>query len=362
MEMQPGLASVVMPAYNAEKYIAQSIESMLAQSYSNWEFIIVNDGSKDTTADIAARYTDRRIRLIHQANGGEAAARNTALEHVNGEFIAFLDADDLYQPNHLAVTIDYLKVHVDHGAVYTNGYHINQTGSFLQPLSTRRRGPFQGRIFEEVVRAPDVFGPPGCVVLCSKIVFQNQLRFDTNISYGTDWDFLTQCADLAEFGYLNQFTYLYRVHQTNMTLYTSDQKRVIAWTRCRSKAIKMANFKTCSLDVRRAVFYDLLVELLNGHPGQQSVIIQWPEFTGLPAQAQAQLLRLMASKAIMTGNNYPCIKQWLDLSRKLSEADYRGAWLAWLYRANPWICQLLLRAKALLQPKASDTSPFVNLY
>ena len=78
--MQPALISIMMPAYNAEDYIGEAIDSVLAQSYSNWELIIVNDGSEDKTADIAAKYTDRRIKVFHQANGGESAARNAALD------------------------------------------------------------------------------------------------------------------------------------------------------------------------------------------------------------------------------------------------------------------------------------------
>ena len=170
----------------------------------------------------------------------------------------------------------------------------------MQPLSACRRGPFEGRIFEEVVRASDVFGPPGCVVLRSKSIFQNNLRFDTNIGYGTDWDFWTQYTDIAQFGYLNQTTYLYRMHHTNLTAFAHRhaQRRPRSWVTCRSKAIKMNSFKQCSLPTRHAVFYDLLVELLNGFPEQQLSIIHWPEFNSLPAANQAQLLRLMAGKAI----------------------------------------------------------------
>ncbi len=108
---QQGLVSIMMPAFNAEQYIAQAIDSVLAQTYQNWELIIVNDGSSDRTPTILAEYTDPRIRVIHQSNGGEAIARNTALRHMRGEFVAYLDADDAFLEHHLELGIAYLAAH-----------------------------------------------------------------------------------------------------------------------------------------------------------------------------------------------------------------------------------------------------------
>jgi len=107
--MQSELVSIMMPAFNAERYIRQAIESILAQRYPSWELVVVNDGSTDSTPKIIAGFSDPRIRIYHQENGGEASARNSALEHSNGKYLAFLDADDLYLPNHLDETIAYLN-------------------------------------------------------------------------------------------------------------------------------------------------------------------------------------------------------------------------------------------------------------
>ena len=106
--MKTPLVSVLMPAYDAEQFIAEAIESVLAQRYQEWEMIIVNDGSTDGTEGIITRYSDPRIKLISQENAGEASARNTALKHINGEYVAFLDADDFLLANHLEVTKNYV--------------------------------------------------------------------------------------------------------------------------------------------------------------------------------------------------------------------------------------------------------------
>lgn len=103
MERKPGWVSVVMPAYNAAATIAASVQSVLAQSYVDWELIIVNDGSTDATAEIVTPFlSDGRVVLIGQQNGGVARARNAGLERSCGEFIAFLDSDDLWEPEKLA--------------------------------------------------------------------------------------------------------------------------------------------------------------------------------------------------------------------------------------------------------------------
>jgi glycosyltransferase involved in cell wall biosynthesis len=354
--MRPEVVSIIMPAYNAAEYIGFAIESALAQSYPHLQLVIVNDGSTDNTGDIALRYSDLRITLIHQKNGGEAAARNTALDHVNGDFIAFLDADDLFKPDHLEKTLHYLQKNADRDAVYTDGYHIDHSGARMSPISKRRRGPFEGNLYEYIVRASDVFGPPGCVVLRSEVVTYDCLRFDPDIGYGTDWDLWTRLSATTQFGYINEATYLYRIHPTNLTLSTKSIARNLAWAKCRSKAIKMDRFNTCTIETRWAVFYDLLVTLLNGYPERQNSVIQWPEFRNLPEALQSKLLRLMASQAIVGNRNQTYAEKWLNLANRLYGLDRRGKLLFTLYRFSPVICRLLLRARMLTQPQSSEMS------
>lgn len=92
--MEP-LVTVIMAAYNAERYIAAAVDSVLRQSHHNWELMVVNDGSTDSTARILAGYTDPRIKVFHKPNGGIGSARNLGLSHATGEFLCCLDADDV---------------------------------------------------------------------------------------------------------------------------------------------------------------------------------------------------------------------------------------------------------------------------
>lgn len=131
------LISVIIPVYGVEKYIAQTIESVLAQTYSNWELILVDDGSPDNSVEICQQFTDKRIKIIHQANRGLAGARNTGIRHAKGEYLAFLDGDDLWLPEKLAKHLEHLEKNPSLGISYSRSALINETGetigSYLMP-------------------------------------------------------------------------------------------------------------------------------------------------------------------------------------------------------------------------------------
>lgn len=359
--MPDNTVSIMMPAYNAEKFIGEAVESVLSQTYQDWELIIVNDGSTDATPDILANFPDSRIKVYHQSNGGEASARNTALSHIDTRFLAFLDADDAFLPDHLAATVGYLQSHPDRGGVYSDGFYIDENGARLKPLSGRRRGPFEGDIFEQMVRASDVFGAPVCVVLRNDRIIEKQLTFDQEIIIGPDWDFLTRFSEDAQFGYINQKTCLYRVHTTNISLQTKQEKRIFSLARCRQKAIKLPRFKDCSLDTRRNVFYDLLINILADYPDQQAEIIQSQEFQALPPEQRGELLRLMANKAILTGSKPTIISNWFQRSKAASPQDWRGRVIEALYKLSPKICRTFLQRRYKNVNNLQTFSPFIDI-
>ncbi|MGB4386964.1 MAG: glycosyltransferase family 2 protein, partial [Caldicoprobacterales bacterium] len=107
-----GLVSIITPAYNCEKYIGETIESVLKQSYENWELIIVDDCSTDNTKSVVEEYIKRDKRIKYYSldvNSGAAVARTKAMELASGEYIAFLDSDDLWMPNKLEKQISFMK-------------------------------------------------------------------------------------------------------------------------------------------------------------------------------------------------------------------------------------------------------------
>ncbi|MCC7176508.1 MAG: glycosyltransferase [Bryobacterales bacterium] len=356
--MQPGLVSVMMPAYNAERHIRQAIESALGQHYPDWELLIVNDGSTDGTAEIARGFTDARIRVIDQPNGGEAAARNTALRHMKGEFVSFLDTDDAYYPEHLEVIVGRLRSDPSLDAAYSDGYYCDQSGTVLQTLSSRRLQPAEGCIFEQVVYSSSMLGPPLCVVLRRRLAEELGLLFDTSITIGPDWDFFTRFSERARFAYVDRPTCLYRLHDTNITVSVGHAKRSADMAKCRRKAIRMDGFKRCSVGTRAAVFYDLLVNLLAGQPAAQSEVTGWAEFQALPRGEQARLLRLMASEAILRGGDPAAVKEWLEKARELNPRDLRAAMLGALFPAAPGLCRRALEVRRAGRGGPQPADPF----
>lgn len=109
--MEKGLVSIITPMYNGNRFVGQTIESVLDQTYSNWEMIIIDDGSKDNGPEIVASYAaeDHRISIFSQKNGGSAAARNNGIRRAKGQYIALLDADDTWNSNFLEVQLALLK-------------------------------------------------------------------------------------------------------------------------------------------------------------------------------------------------------------------------------------------------------------
>lgn len=101
--------SIVIPVYNREDYLNRCLDSILAQKFHHWEAVVVDDGSTDNTRQVVQDYKDERIRYFYKENGGASSARNVAIDRSNGVYIAFLDSDDEYKPDHLQNIFDYLE-------------------------------------------------------------------------------------------------------------------------------------------------------------------------------------------------------------------------------------------------------------
>ena len=136
MRKEMDLISIITPMYNGAKYVSYTIDSVLAQTYSNWEMIIVDDGSKDNGAELVQTYSEKdgRIKLFRQANGGSSVARNNGLKNAKGRYICFLDSDDLWESNFLEEQIVFIKAK-QAKIVYASYKRINDVGQeILKPF------------------------------------------------------------------------------------------------------------------------------------------------------------------------------------------------------------------------------------
>lgn len=125
------LITVLMPVYNGEKFLRESISSVLAQSLADFEFLIVDDGSSDRTSKIIESYSDPRIKLLRQCNMGIAKSLNRGLELARGKYVARMDADDICRPDRFMLQIKYLTSHPDCVAVGSQLADIDHAGNFI---------------------------------------------------------------------------------------------------------------------------------------------------------------------------------------------------------------------------------------
>ena len=211
--------SVIMPAYNVEKYIGKSIESVLRQTYDNFELVVVNDGSIDGTEAVVAQYQsqDDRVGYIYQQNQGVSIARNTGIEHAKGKYIAFLDADDLYHENALEILYNHLKnIDCETGrfvygrtkecVIDTNGKHDGKIIS--------GDGVVYGMLDKFVYQDMD-FRVPFHISAClveKNILLDNDIFFIPNVKIGEDTAFFMQIAAVTKLHAVNEVVsyYVYR--------------------------------------------------------------------------------------------------------------------------------------------------------
>lgn len=122
------LVSVIVPTYNVERYIAATVKSVLAQSYSQFELLIIDDESPDRSVEIVQQFQDPRIKIIHQKNRGLAGARNTGIRHAQGDYLAFLDSDDLWLPEKLEQHVQHLEQNPQVGVSFSRSAFMDGDG------------------------------------------------------------------------------------------------------------------------------------------------------------------------------------------------------------------------------------------
>jgi glycosyltransferase involved in cell wall biosynthesis len=133
----PGLVSVIIPCYNRAHIVRDTIDSVLAQTYSNLEALVIDDGSTDSIRDVMAGYTDPRVQYFHRVNGGLSAARNTGLNAARGEFVAFLDSDDAWHPWKLAAQMEIFRRHEEVGLIWSDMSTFTNPGEVISDRHLR---------------------------------------------------------------------------------------------------------------------------------------------------------------------------------------------------------------------------------
>jgi glycosyltransferase involved in cell wall biosynthesis len=249
--------SLIIPAYNASRFLAETVASVRAQSYSDWELIVVNDGSSDDTLDIACSFAaaDSRIRVVDQAQMGLSGARNAGLRNTNPatEFIIFLDSDDLLESDAIFLLVDAVRRDPSAVAAHGNARYIDARSQplsepSLPPLTGQRSYLANGAITDLAPVCPTNFDSlalhnwittPGTV-----IIRRNEMakagEFDGGLSPCEDWEMWLRLARSGHFAFVNQVVLAYRRHGANMS--GNLRRMYLGGVKVRSKVAKSPEY------------------------------------------------------------------------------------------------------------------------
>lgn len=202
--------SVIIPTYNSARYVVDAVESVLAQTYRDFEVIVIDDGSTDETPEVMKRY-GAPVRYLRQENAGVAAARNRGIAESSGRYVAFLDADDVWLPQKLERQINALAINYGVQACDT-GYVLADTT--LNPVAVKRNLRSGSTFKELLLRGTVVFIGS---VICEKEILERVGGFDPALSQCADWDMWIRVSSQTEFVYIDEALVYYRQHDTNMS-------------------------------------------------------------------------------------------------------------------------------------------------
>ena len=209
--------SVLMPVYNAELYLAEAIESILSQNYEDWELIILNDGSTDRSEEIVLSYQDDRIKYAKNTeNRGLIYTRNKLIESATGEYIAFLDSDDISYAERLSTQVMFLDNNPDYGVCGTWAYMIDDEGKVIQKMNLPSD--------YEYIRCTLLFNN---VFTQSSIMIRRQIlllhSYSDHFDLAEDYDLWCRLSSVCKVKNLPEHLTKYRWHETNISKSKKDR-------------------------------------------------------------------------------------------------------------------------------------------
>lgn len=211
MENKP-VVSVVTPVYNREVLVIETIESVLSQTFSDWELVLVDDGSTDNSRATIERYLDNpKVKYHYQENQGQSAARNKGIELATGKFIAFLDSDDIWLPEFLEVSLDELTSSPEFDLVHSKIICIDEVGNELYRPKQKK---FSGDVTLLLLR--DSFVSFSTVVVAKSFIDQVG-GFDPNVRLAADYDLVIKLSVYCKFKAIDKRMIKYRVMENQIS-------------------------------------------------------------------------------------------------------------------------------------------------
>lgn len=222
------MISVIIPTYKGRDLILATLDSVFAQTYTDYEVIVINDGSPDDTAEVLRPLVEAgRIVYIEQPNGGQGAARRRAIEQARGEYIALLDHDDLWPPDKLEWQAAILREWPEVVLVFGDYVRIDPDGSITDPIRTKCP---PGPALQAFLLGCWILSPGQTLIRASAL--REAGGFDPSIAQSDDWDLYIRLAGIGEFHYEPRVALQYRVHAGN------DSRRALSHARNHFKVVR----------------------------------------------------------------------------------------------------------------------------
>jgi len=222
--MPQPIISIVMANYNYGRFLAAAIESVRAQTFTDWELIIVDDGSTDDSCRIIQSYfADQRIRLHSMSHAGQVTAKNTALAHCSGNFVAFLDADDVWESSKLEKQLQMLAGNPLVGMVYTRRTLIDESG---RPLPSRQPLVHRGHALKELFHDNFICYSS---VMVRKQVLEHVGWFDLGLNLAIDFDLWLRIAKHYAIDFVDEPLVQYRIGHGNLSRRLGERLKTALW-------------------------------------------------------------------------------------------------------------------------------------
>ncbi len=242
------MISVIMPVYNGEKYLREAIESILSQTYGNFEFIIIDDASKDESVSIVREYDDDRIKLFeNDVNMGVAATLNKGIDLAKGKYIARMDCDDISMPNRFEKQIEYMESHTD---TVICGSSVNILTDGVEIF--RQYSESDGAIRADMIFNSAFVHP--AVMIRSDVLKEHNIRYDTEYERAEDYEMWSRIIKMGECCNIRTPLLKYR-HHTKQVTQTQKELMFTMANRVRQKMLNDMN--VCMNETERKVFFNV---------------------------------------------------------------------------------------------------------
>lgn len=251
--------SVIIPTYNRAYCILNALESIFNQTFSDYEVIVVDDGSTDNTKQVLEKYSDK-ITYIYQQNKGQASARNNGIRNSKGEYIAFLDSDDEWLPERLKSGADILDSNKDVYLLFSDMYRTKK-GSVLKDTYFGLYKPCRGFVFKELYFQDFI---PTSSVIIRKECFLKQGYFDEFLPLCEDYDMWLRIAPFYKFEYIDKplVIYRYNMHQSSSNIIEGLKNQIIVLENAKMNNSKLIQEFRKKANVRMASVSYLLCRYL----------------------------------------------------------------------------------------------------